>query len=205
MIDFPFLSQGPRWRNRRLVILATAIALVMVVFVATPVSLAAHETQAQERAETAESHGATEEYAEEHGEEHGEHFHKNHLAVFIGATEAEEHHGEKGDPDFTLGVDYERRLSPLFGVGGMFDWVAEGNREFLVGPIGFLHPFGGLKLFAAPCYQHVRESGEDNFVFRTGVAWDFEIGKYSIAPNVIYDFADEQDFLVLGVTIGRGF
>jgi len=175
-----------------------AVALVTVVTAGTTPSLAAQGTHEQERSETGESH-------EEAIEEHGEHLHKNHLALFIGATEAEEHHGEKGDPDFTLGVDYERRLSPLFGVGGMVDWVVEGRREFLLGPIGFLHPYKGLKLFAAPCYQRIREGEEDNFVFRVGAAWDFEIGKYSLAPNVIYDFAGEHNFLVLGVTIGKGF
>ena len=174
------------------------LVLVMVVIAGSSATLGAQETQSQP---AGESHEAT----EEHGEEHGEHFHKNHLAMFVGSTEAEEHHGEKGDPDFTLGVDYERRLSPLFGVGGMFDWVVEGRREFLVGPIGFLHPYKGLKFFAAPCYQRIREGEEDNFVFRVGTAWDFEIGKYSLAPNVIYDFAGEHNFLVLGLTIGRGF
>ena len=31
----------------------------------------------------------------------------------------------------------------------MFDFVVEGRREWLLGPIGFLHPYKGLKLFAA--------------------------------------------------------
>jgi hypothetical protein len=178
------------------------LVLVMVVIAGSSATLDAQETHGEP---AGEDHDATEEHGEQHGEHHGEHFHKNHLAVFVGSTEAEEHHGEKGDPDFTLGVDYERRLSPLFGVGGMFDWVVEGRREWLIGPIGFLHPYKGLKFFAAPCYQHIREGEEDNFVVRLGAAWDFEIGKYSIAPNVIYEFAGEHDFLVLGLTIGRGF
>lgn len=177
------------------------VALLAIVIVAAPAVVASQETQEQEHSETGEHQEAT----EEHAEEHGEHFHKNHLAVFVGSTEAEEHHGDKGDPDFTLGIDYERRLSSLFGVGGMFDFVVEGRREWLLGPIGFLHPYKGLKLFAAPCYQKIRVGVESNWVFRVGVAWDFEIGKYSIAPNVIYDFSDNHDFLVLGVTFGRGF
>jgi len=181
--------------------IVVALMLVTAMVAGLPATIDAQETNREPGQEHAEPAGN----AHEAAEEPGEHFHKNHLALFFGATEAEEHHGEKGDPDFTVGVDFERRLSPLFGVGGLFDWVVEGRREFLIGPIGFLHPSKGLKLFAAPCYQHIREGDEDNFVLRVGAAWDFEIGKYSLAPNVIYDFAGEHDFLVLGVTIGRGF
>jgi hypothetical protein len=141
----------------------------------------------------------------EHAEEHEEHYHENHMALFVGSTEAEEHHGEKGDPDFTIGLDYERRLNKLFGLGAFAEWVAEGNREYLLGPMVFLHPYKGAKLYAAPCYQHIQESGTDNFVFRVGASWDFEFGEYSVGPNVIYDFADEQDLLVLGVGFGVGF
>ena len=185
--------------------IVVALLFVMVAFVGAPATLDAQETHGESEQERAEQTGESHEAIEEYGEEHGKHLHKHHLAVFVGSTEAEEHHGEKGDPDFTLGVDYEHRLSSLFGVGGMFDWVVEGRREFLLGPIGFLHPYKGLKLFAAPCYQRIREGEEGNFVFRVGAAWDFEIGKYSLAPNVIYDFAGEHGFLVLGVTLGRGF
>ena len=42
-----------------------------------------------------------------------------------------------------------------------------------------LHAGGHAKFFAAPCYQAVRESGED-------------------------DFAEGQDFLVIGVGFGMG-
>ena len=149
--------------------------------------------------------GATPGEHEETAGENGEHHHKNHIAVFVGATEGEELNGEKEDPDFTLGIDYERRLSSLFGFGGMADWVVEGNREYLLGPIGFLHPYRGAKLFAAPCYQRVREEGENNFVLRIGASWDFAIGKYTVGPEIIYDFAEEENFLVFGVGFGMGF
>ena len=67
-----------------------------------------------------------------------EHHHKNHIALFIGSTEGEAEEGEKEDRDFTLGVDYERRLTELIGIGGLYDWVAEGRREFLIGmPVFF--------------------------------------------------------------------
>ena len=172
------------------------IALLFVVSIGTPARIVAEEQEDHE--------AAGEQHAEEHG---GEHHHKNHFALFVGSTEAEEHHGEKGDRDFTLGVDYERRLNKWFGAGAMLDWVAEGNREYLVGPLFILHAGGHAKFFAAPCYQGVRETGEGNFVFRTGFAWDFFFGggKYSVFPAIYYDLAEGQDFFVFGVGVGRGW
>ena len=177
-----------------------------------------HEASGEEQEEGGEAH----EGGEEHGEEH--HLHKHHIALFIGVTEGleehgEEHHddghgdphsastssGEKGEPAFTLGFDYERRLTQLFGIGGMVDWVVEGNREILIGPIAFLHPFGKAKLFAAPCYERARESESNEFVFRVGASWDFEVGKFSVGPDLIYDFSEEHDLWVVGVGIGRGW
>lgn len=176
-----------------------AAAFFSIMILSMPALLVAQEAQDLDRHEQpGEHHEAT----EGHG---GELHHRNHLALFIGATEAEEHHGEKDDPDFTLGIDYSRRLSPLFGVGGLFEVVVEGKREFVLGAIGLLHPYGGLKIYAGPCYQKIREGSQDKVIFRVGVTWDIEVGKYSIGPSVIYDLSDDQNFLVLGVAIGRGF
>ena len=171
---------GARSRRRSALGWLIVITLLTMVSLGAPARVVAEEQEHPEA--TGEEHGTT----EEHGEEHGEaHHHKNHFALFVGSTEAEEHHGEKGDRDFTLGIDYERRLSKWFGAGAMLDWVAEGNREYLVGPLFILHAGGHAKFFAAPCYQGVRESGEGNFVFRTGFAWDFFFGggKYSVFPR----------------------
>lgn len=195
------------------------VTVLTILSVGAPARVVAQEHEPQEAVgaepETTGVHrGTTVEHEGAEGHEE-EHFHKHHLALFVGATEAEEHHSEghhgEGDssgarsPDFTLGIDYERRFSKIFGFGGMGDWVVEGKREWLVGPIAFLHPFGGAKLYAAPCYQHVREGDENSFVFRVGASWDFEVGKYSIGPNVIYDFGETDDFLVVGVGFGMGF
>jgi len=172
------------------------------------VALLALASVGVQRISAAETRQHDEQTGEEHGiaDEHssGEH-HKNHLALFVGATEAEELEGNKEDPQFTLGLDYERRLSRMFGLGGMFDWVIEGKRELLIGPIGFVHPYKGLNVYAAPCYQRARKSGHEGFVFRVGGAWEFEMREYTISPHVIYDFTEEEDFLVVGVGFGKGF
>ena len=195
--------------------------VVVLVCLTLPVRVAAQENEQHEAAgEEHEAAAKPHEGGEEHGEEH--HLHKHHIALFLGATEgvephtehhddghgdphAEESSGGKEDPGFTLGFDYERRFNKLFGFGGMIDWVVQGNREWLIGPIAFLHPFGGAKLYAAPCFEHVTESDSNEFVFRVGASWDFEVGKFSVGPNLIYDFSDEHDLWVVGIGIGKGF
>ncbi len=204
------------------------IAVLTVVVLTLPAQVAAQEHEQPEAAgeehEAATEHGEGGEDAEEHGEEHN--FHKNHFAVIISATEAPEEHGEehnddghgdahsegssggKNDPDFTIGFDYERRFTQLFGLGGMIDWVAEGRRELLFGPFAILHPFAGSKFWVAPLAERVRETGDWELVWRLGVGWDFEIGKsgkYSIAPLVNYDITEEHELWVVGVAIGKGF
>lgn len=206
------------------------VVVVTVMVLWAPPSLSSAE-EFEEHDAISEQHEAT---GEEHagGEEHGEghHLHKNHFAVILSSTEAVEEHGEehngnghgnghgetrsegsssgKDDPDFTIGFDYERRLSKMIGVGGMIDWVAEGRREFLFGPIGFLHPFKGSKFWVAPLAERVRATGDWELVWRIGAGWDFPIGKsgkYSIAPNINYDITEEHELWVIGLAIGMGF
>ena len=200
------------------------VILALVFCLASPMRLVAqeHEAVGTEQKSSGEEHeGATGEHKGVEGHEE-EHLHKHHIAVFLGVTEgvephvehhdnghgdphAEESGSDKDDPGTTIGFDYERRFTKLFGFGGMIDWVVEGNREWLIGPIAFLHPFGGAKLYAAPCFEHVRESDSSEFVFRVGASWDFEVGKFSIGPNLMYDFSEEHDLWVVGIGIGRGF
>jgi hypothetical protein len=46
---------------------------------------------------------------------------RNHLAVFVGFTDG------RGDAGPSLGLDYEYRLSRLFGIGGTIEYTAAGT------------------------------------------------------------------------------
>jgi hypothetical protein len=172
------------------------IALAVVAVAASPCLVTAGESES----DTAAS--GDHEAAKEHGE--SDH-HMNHVAFFAGFTEAEEHHGDQGAPDFTIGIDYERRLSKVFGIGVLADWVIENNREYMVGIPIFLHAGRHAKFELAPAVRHVSHSGENQFVFRTGLHWDFHVGKMSLTPAVFYDFSEGQDFFVFGLGVGKGF
>ena len=75
-------------------------------------------------------------YAEE--EEHAEahHFHQNHLGLtFSGTTSLEEGRGTH----FTIGADYERRLSEVWGVGVIGELIFAHNTEYLFAlPVFFM-------------------------------------------------------------------
>jgi len=140
--------------------------------------------------------------AAEHGEEH---LHKNHFAVFLGSTQSEEHHGDRDDPQFTIGVDYERRLTKVLGVGLLADYVVEGNREFLLGIPFFVHAGKSAKFEVAPSWHKIREDGTDGGVLRLGFHWEFEMGRGSISPAIFYDITEEDNLWILGLGFGRGW
>jgi len=172
-----------------------AVALLLTTFAASPRLVPAEES---ERPETASGHQGA---AEEHGESH---HHKNHVAFFVGSVEGEEHHGEKGDWELAVGVDYERRLSEVVGVGLLADWVPD-REEYMIGVPLFLHAGRYAKFELAPSFRHLSHTGEDDFVFRTGFLLDFTVGKMTLSPGIFYDIAEGQDFLAFGLGVGTGF
>ncbi len=170
-------------------------------------------------------------YAEEHSEErhaeaaageHEEHdFHRHHLSVFLGATTADvEVHGGEGDAgtqseggetsgettretEASIGFDYEYRLNRTWGIGFLFDYVAGDARTSVAGIPVFLHPAGGLKLLAAPGIE--RHEGENEFLVRLGLGYQFDLGRWAITPGANVDFVDGDQVYVYGLYIGRGF
>jgi hypothetical protein len=141
--------------------------------------------------------------AEHHHEDHD---HPNHFAIFVGSTQSEEHEGDRNDPQFTLGFDYERRLSRLFGLGFLADYVIEGHRELLVGIPGFFHVPNGPTFQLAPGWHKAKESGHSGGVVRLGLLWEFDVtSSISLTPAVFYDIAKEDNLWVFGLNVGKGW
>ena len=140
-----------------------------------------------------------------HTEHDTTHHHKNHIALFIGATQAEEHHGERNDPHFTLGIDYERRLSTLFGLGLLADGVIGGKRDYLVGVPLFLHASEHIILQLAPAWHKVEEGNHSGAVLRTGIIWSIPVGTGTLSPSLFYDIAESDNIFVFGLSIGKGW
>jgi hypothetical protein len=139
-------------------------------------------------------------------------YHKNHIALFGGATSNFTH----SSTHISVGLDYEYRWSKTFGTGLMIEYLNTEGGEFIGGFPFFVHLGKGLKLTLSPLFinkevHHTNETthhGEaertTTFAFRTGVGYTFHLGKVSLEPALFFD-AGESNALVYGITIGKGF
>jgi len=202
-------------RNAHLVLLG-----ILVIFLGA-LPGATQEAEYAERDTPPAEEAQEEEHAEEAGlEEHGEAeghgarpHHKNDFAIFLGGTD------EHGHPtEFTLGLDYKRRVAKHWAVGGLFDYAGGGLRNAIIAASVTWWSDVGLTLTAAPGIEFHRgrssnedcgcggstkseETGEHEeadedatyFVFRLGVGWGFPIGEsYVIEPQINLDLVEGE-------------
>ncbi len=125
----------------------------------------------------------------------------HHLAVFGGATI---HHGHAAP---TFGVEYEFRL-PVWqyrlGVGPIVEGIFDTSTASIIAPAAFLHPWGGLKLLAAPGVEAT--SGHAAFLVRGGLGYEFHLGSWSLTPLAQFDWVFGGGLAqVYGLSVGYGF
>lgn len=148
----------------------------------------------------------------------------HHLGVFFGNT----NNTHLKHTDFTLGADYEYRLSNLFGIGLIGDLVLADHKETLVMGGIFVHPAGGLKFvvgnglaFAEQSEEHeviddhnaddthasekTESSTGSHYVLRVGAGYDIHVGHFSITPTLNWDYINGYSSVVYGITVGFGF
>jgi len=127
----------------------------------------------------------------------------NAASVMVGVTAEPADRGSGAS--FTLGVDYERRLTKFLGVGA-FAEGAFGNteREALLGVPLFVHAYAGLILTVAPLVeisQPRNEDAETEMGLRMGAAWEFPVGdRYAVLPKFSLDFIQSDVILVFGLS-----
>jgi hypothetical protein len=148
----------------------------------------------------------------EHDEGGGHEF-KNGLALFLGVTNESGH-----DDEATWGLEYARRLSPRWGVGGLLDYAGGSQRNFVIAPFVYWKPYsGGFTLLLAPGVEYHNGRGETDhhlfknetasvdedetyFVLRLGATYWFHVGsRYAIGPTVDLDFVDGEEVWAYGV------
>jgi hypothetical protein len=133
----------------------------------------------------------------EHGGHEESQHHRNRMELFFGNTHE---HGEDG---FTVGLSYGYLLQEFIGVGGTFEYATGHFDKWSVTVPLFMYPYGGLRFALAPGLEH--REGENDFLFRVGVAYEFEIGRWSISPEFDVDFVDGEKAYVYGLSFGWGF
>jgi hypothetical protein len=119
------------------------------------------------------------------------------LAVFLGDTY------DDGDHGFTLGLDYEYRLSRWLGLGGMVDFVGSGDREYVVGIPVFLHATKRLTFELAAGLE--RSDGSSNALVRLGAMYGIPLGPVELVPTVALDFVDGDTVYVFGAAFAWDF
>lgn len=129
--------------------------------------------------------------------EHAPHGH-HHFSVFLGNTHIE----EEGD-GATVGLDYEYRISEVFGIGAVAEYAAGHVDAWTVLAVADIH-FKHVILQVGPGFEHTSE--HDLFVARLGALYEFEFDNLTISPQVHYDYHDGgEDAVVVGVAFGFHF
>ena len=158
------------------------IALITGAAPVATTNAAEHEHEGEDAHE--ESHAASHEY------------HANTLGLFLGVTQ------EGRAEDFTIGLEYERRLNKSFGIGAVAEYVS-GDLDFWVYAVPFAYHTGPWKFYVAPGIEDGEE--DSDFLVRVGGEYAFELGKWEVSPQIDLDFVDNNEVWVLGIVIGRGF
>lgn len=137
------------------------------------------------------------------GEDHAgpPHTRGHEAGLFLGVTDVD----DRLRP--TLGVDYEFRIGPRWGIGAIADWAFGGEgREFVLAAAGYLHLGPALRLQLAPGIQRDKAEREIEGVVRLGIAYGIELGeRWSVAPTMALDRVGGETIGVYGVTAGYRF
>jgi hypothetical protein len=125
----------------------------------------------------------------------------NRIGVFAGATDLVEE-GASG----SYGIEYERRLSELVGVGFTLEFTPVLDERTVIAPGLMLHAWRASYVEIAPGLVHDDEDGR-HLVLRLGVGWEHELGGgWSIAPQLNFDWVEgADDALVIGLALSRSF
>jgi hypothetical protein len=126
---------------------------------------------------------------------------RHHVSVLLGGTSAPSENAS----GFTYGLDYEYRFTERFGLGGVVERAGGAIGATSLIALADLHITPRLVLQAGPGV--VFENGERFAVGRVGAYYEFELGRYTLAPALSYDITGRgrPNDVVFGVLLGRQF
>jgi hypothetical protein len=136
----------------------------------------------------------------ESGSHHGYgHYGPHHLSLIVGNT-----HVRGGSDNFTLGLDYEYRLTRLLGVGAVAERAYGSLDATTVLAVADVHFTNALIMQVGPGFEH--KGDEDVFVGRIGMLYEFEMDQFTLSPQLHWDYHDgEKNTAVAGVAVGFSF
>ena len=124
----------------------------------------------------------------------------NKLELFIGAAHVDTHRGSANK--LSIGITYERRINDRIGVGGLVEYT-DGTEAWTLGVPIFIHPTDRIRLTVAVGAEF--EGSSQELLIRAGIAYEIELGKFSIAPEFNVDFVDGERNEVYGISVGFRF
>lgn len=130
----------------------------------------------------------------------------HHVAGFLGAGAETKRDGREKEIGIALGVEYEYRFDPKWGIGGLIEGLGKDTlRDSVVAvPVSF-HPGGPWRLFFGPGYEFTEK--HDKALLRVGAGYEFHIGgHWTLSPEIVGDFISGGAVTLLGgVAIGYEF
>ena len=119
----------------------------------------------------------------------------NGLEVFFGSTI------DSGSGEPSVGITYERRAGSVLGVGLLAEYT--NDREWVTGVPFFFHLNEEWKAVVLLGTESL--DGDYESLVRVGASYDIDLGGWSVAPELNFDFVDGEVKSVLGVSIGFEF
>ena len=124
----------------------------------------------------------------------------HHLSVIVGGT-----YVDAADvTEFTLGIDYEYRLTPLLGLGFVAEHAFGEIDATTLLAVADIHLVKGLAVQIGPGIEITPD--EEFAIGRLGLLYEFEIGHdYTLSPQLHFDLSSGEDAVVFGLAFGRAF
>ena len=127
----------------------------------------------------------------------------HHVSLLVAGSDDDEHTAA------TLGLDYEYRWNALLGLGFVVEYAFEDIDAWTLLAVADVHVWRGLAIQTGPGVEFVNGEGEEDdeeeFTFRIGALYEFELGRFTFSPQIHYDVTTGADSLVFGGAIGVGF
>ena len=128
---------------------------------------------------------------------------RHHLSVIGGLSRDSSEDGP------TLGVDYEYRVNQPVGLGFVVEHAFDDLKVTTILGVADLHIWRGLAVQVGPGIELVEGRGEEDdeeeFVYRIGALYEFEMGRFTVSPQLHYDFTTGSDTLVALTAVGFYF
>ena len=139
----------------------------------------------------------------EQGESSSEQGHSTHGPHHLSVLLADTNVSGEGD-NFTVGLDYEYRVSELLGLGTVIERAYGEIDATTLLAVADIHFQNGLIMQVGPGFE--RKDNDNVFISRVGVLYEFEVDHYTLSPQLHWDYHDgEANAIVAGIAFGFSF